>query len=331
MDQLTAILLFPGAAALIVGLASLSRGRFWRNAVASLLIVLGTASASAAGYRYWYFHRPIPEPITQQLFDGVTYERLILQSPRPLVVHVVAIDLVAQGIGFLVTPPDPDSSRQLKARTTAEFVRDHKVQVAVNAMFFMPWHSNGPFDYYPHSGDPVDVKGLAISRGRTYSSVLRPPAVLSISRDNRATIGAPVPNAYNAVSGDRMLIRDGTVLRRDLARLNGIAPRTAVALDRSGRRLLLIVVDGRQPNYSEGVSFCELADLVRSVGGHNAMSLDGGGSSSLVVEGAGGRPRVVNSPCHGLHPPGRLRPVANHLGVFARRLPQKPNSRPPVP
>jgi len=309
----------------------LRRGRFWRNTVATLLIVLGAASVSAGGYRYWYFHRPIPEPITQPLFEGVTYDRLILRSPRPLVVHIVAVDLMAPGIGFLVTPPDPDSSRQLKARTTAEFVRDYKVQLAVNAMFFTPWHSNGPFDYYPHSGDPVDVKGLAVSLGRTYSSSIHPPAVLSISRNNRAAIGDPVPGAYHAVSGDRMLIRDGTVLRGDLARLTGIAPRTAVALDRSAQHLLLFVVDGRQPNYSEGVSFCELADLIRSRGGHNAMSLDGGGSSSLVIEGAGGRPKVLNSPCHGLHPPGRLRPVANHLGVFARPLSLKSRPQRAVP
>ena len=92
-----------------------------------------------------------------------------------------------------------------------------------------------------------------------------------------------------------------------------------VALDAAGTTLLLVVVDGRQPNYSGGVTLPELADLVVEFGGWAALNLDGGGSSTLVAEGPDGRPRVLNSPIHGRHPPGRERPVANHLGVYAAR------------
>jgi hypothetical protein len=48
------------------------------------------------------------------------------------------------------------------------------------------------------------------------------------------------------------------------------------------------------------------------------MNLDGGGSSTLAVEGANGRPEVLNSPIH-QRIPGRERPVGNHLGIFAER------------
>jgi exopolysaccharide biosynthesis protein len=81
----------------------------------------------------------------------------------------------------------------------------------------------------------------------------------------------------------------------------------------------LIVVDGRQPNYSEGVTLPELTQIVIEHGGDAALNLDGGGSSTLVVEGPKGEPAVLNSPVHGRIPPGRERPVANHLGVFAER------------
>jgi hypothetical protein len=313
-----------GAVALAAGLASARRNRFWRNALALLLAAVGTLSVASGSYRYWYYHRTIPQPGVQRLFQGVQYERSIARQPRPLVIHTVRIDLTAPGIDFLVTPPDLDSSRQLKARTTAEFLQDYQVQVAVNAMFFTPWHSKGPLDYYPHSGDPVDVNGLAISKGHTYSSSAHPTCVLSISPSNRVTIGPPAPDAHNALTGSTILLRDGLIPQSGLGRPDKLAPRTAVAIDRQARHLLLVVVDGRQPNYSEGVSLAELADIVRSLGGHNAMNLDGGGSSSLVVEGPDGRPAVMNSPCHGRHPPGRLRPVANHLGVFARRIPPSP-------
>jgi exopolysaccharide biosynthesis protein len=90
-------------------------------------------------------------------------------------------------------------------------------------------------------------------------------------------------------------------------------------LTRDERKLLLFVVDGRQPNYSEGVTIAELTELICEYGGWTALHLDGGGSSTLVREGENGVPVVVNWPIHGRHPPGRERPVANHLGIFAHR------------
>jgi exopolysaccharide biosynthesis protein len=83
---------------------------------------------------------------------------------------------------------------------------------------------------------------------------------------------------------------------------------------------LLFVVDGRQPNYSEGMSLPELAQVMLDYGADTALNLDGGGSSTLVMEGNDGKPHVLNSPIHGRVPPGRERPVANHLGIFAKRI-----------
>src|SRR4051794_28051888 len=62
-------------------------------------------------------------------------------------------------------------------------------------------------------------------------------------------------------------------------------PHTAVALDRASNTLMLFLVDGRQPNYSEGVNIPELAAIILSHGGYNALNLDGGGSVALAIEG----------------------------------------------
>ena len=78
------------------------------------------------------------------------------------------------------------------------------------------------------------------------------------------------------------------------------------------------MIDGRQPGYSEGVSLGELADLMIEYGADHAINLDGGGSSTLVVEGTDGTARILNSPIHG-RIPGRERPVANQLGIYAPR------------
>jgi exopolysaccharide biosynthesis protein len=67
-------------------------------------------------------------------------------------------------------------------------------------------------------------------------------------------------------------------------------PRTFVGVDGRGR-LLIVEVDGRQPGYSEGMTLPEEAAFMKSLGAVNAMNLDGGGSSAMVVNG-----QVVTSP-----------------------------------
>ncbi len=60
-------------------------------------------------------------------------------------------------------------------------------------------------------------------------------------------------------------------------------PRTAAGI-RSDGTLLLLVVDGRQP-VSRGVDLEQLASLMVDIGAEEALNLDGGGSSSLFVNG----------------------------------------------
>jgi hypothetical protein len=67
-------------------------------------------------------------------------------------------------------------------------------------------------------------------------------------------------------------------------------PRTAIGRLADGR-IVLVVVGGRQPYHSLGMTLIELAVLMRQLGAVDAMNLDGGGSTTLVVRGA-----VVNLP-----------------------------------
>ena len=113
-----------------------------------------------------------------------------------------------------------------------------------------------------------------------------------------------------------MLVTGGQVLP-DLNDVD-LHPRSAVGFSRNGRYLYLVVVDGRQPLYSEGMTLAELGEFMVSLGAQYAMNLDGGGSSTLVVEGPDGVPKVLNSPIDN-YIPGRERPVANHLGIAVRR------------
>jgi hypothetical protein len=81
-------------------------------------------------------------------------------------------------------------------------------------------------------------------------------------------------------------------------------PRSAVGFNQDSSKVYFVVVDGRQPNLSVGMTLDELANLMLSIGAYNAVNLDGGGSSTLVVHN-----QVVNSPSD----PGGERSVANAL------------------
>ena len=67
-------------------------------------------------------------------------------------------------------------------------------------------------------------------------------------------------------------------------------PRTAVAKLKNGK-LLMVTVDGRQPNVSVGMNLNELAEFLLELGAVDAMNLDGGGSTTMVLRG-----KVVNTP-----------------------------------
>ncbi|MDX3851735.1 phosphodiester glycosidase family protein [Streptomyces sp. AK02-01A] len=81
---------------------------------------------------------------------------------------------------------------------------------------------------------------------------------------------------------------EGTLDPRDLsfgfAWSNVRQPRTMAGIDGRGR-LILVTVDGRQPGVSEGFTLAEGARFMRSLGAKQALNLDGGGSSAMVVGG----------------------------------------------
>jgi hypothetical protein len=263
--------------------------------------------------------RPAAVPVKRELFEGVTYHRVVRYFPHSMIAHILVIDTKPQGVQFMVTPPGENvEGGTITARTTSQFLEEFGVQIAVNGDGFTPWWSRGPADYYPHVGDPVTPNGVSASYGEIYADGLGiedPEPTLYISRRGDISFNHPPNRIFHALSGDRMLIQGGQIIE-DLD--NSILhPRTAIGMNRNGRWIYLVVVDGRQPFYSEGATYLELANLLKDFGAFYAMSLDGGGSSTMVIEGANGNPVILNSPIDN-YIPGRERPVANHLGIFLK-------------
>ncbi len=149
-------------------------------------------------------------------------------------------------------------------------------------------------------------------RGKVYWTSQAAVPTLYISSRGLPSFDAPA-KPYNAISGETLLLMGGHAIPDLDNTVN--EPRTAVGYSKNGRTMYLVVVDGRQTFYSEGMTLKELADTMQSLGADYAMNLDGGGSSTMVVEGSDGKARVLNSPIDN-HIPGRERPVANHLGFY---------------
>jgi hypothetical protein len=90
-------------------------------------------------------------------------------------------------------------------------------------------------------------------------------------------------------------------------------PVIAIGISRDGRRLTFVEVDGRQPNFSVGLTRKELASYMQWLGAYQAMAFDSGGSATVVARLPGQpAPAVVNSPSD-----GRERPVANALLIYS--------------
>ncbi len=86
-------------------------------------------------------------------------------------------------------------------------------------------------------------------------------------------------------------------------------PRTAVAKMNDGK-FLMVTVDGRQPGVSVGMTLLELANYLLALGAVDAMNLDGGGSTTMVLNG-----KVVNKPSD----PNGERKIGDAILVTPRR------------
>ena len=96
--------------------------------------------------------------------------------------------------------------------------------------------------------------------------------------------------AQEVVGGFPELLRNGTEVLGTQTVVASFGqqrhPRTAIGWTSDRARLFLVLVDGRQAPYSDGMSLPELTWLFQRIGASDALNLDGGGSSALAIRGA---------------------------------------------
>jgi hypothetical protein len=103
------------------------------------------------------------------------------------------------------------------------------------------------------------------------------------------------PGVLDAVGGTPVLVQDGQIAvsptcSTSLCRAN---PRTGIGVRADGK-ILLVVIDGRRKRWSLGPTLYGFAKIMHDLGAVQALNLDGGGSTTMVVKG-----EVVNKPSDG--------------------------------
>jgi len=97
-----------------------------------------------------------------------------------------------------------------------------------------------------------------------------------------------------------------------------VNPRTAAGVKADGT-LVLLTVDGRQPGVSEGMTATNLAQMMKENGCVDAVCLDGGGSTTMVIKKPGEELEIVNK-----YSDANERPVANALFAVRKIMPPVP-------
>lgn len=242
---------------------------------------------------------------------------------------VARVDLRAPGVELRVSgpaDPRPDDPVGTEARLTSvpEWAERVGATLAINANFFARL-TGAPSRWT--AGQPVALVGPSVSEGRVVSHANRKglghPALL-VTRKRQARIKCALEKDLagqdDVVAGVSdpdtrgcLLVEDGKNRgEKASASLRARHPRTAAGLTRDRRELILVVVDGRQPGWSIGMTLSELGALMLRLGAHDAINLDGGGSSSFLYRPAGAA-ALTNRPSD-----GSWRPVASQLGVVLR-------------
>jgi hypothetical protein len=167
---------------------------------------------------------------------------------------------------------------------------------------------------------PIPRSGVVLS----YGGLLPPPPLDKLGAGDRVALretwtaasGQALDrwrNASDVVSGAGLLRRGGADVRdwgpeRLASGFLGRHPRTMFGVDRAGYAWL-VTVDGRQPDASAGMTLLELQRLAKRIGLTDALNLDGGGSTTMVIAG-----NIVNQPSEATGP----RTVSDVLLVLPR-------------
>ena len=174
---------------------------------------------------------------------------------------------------------------------TSDIAEDNDAVFAING------------DYYGFRDTGIEIRNGVVYRdeGAREGLAFYRDGTVEIYDETQTTAAELVADGvWNTLSFGPAILEDGAVVDgiEDVEvdtnvgnhSIQGDQPRTAVGVV-DDDHLVFVVVDGRDPGYSAGVTLTELAEIMQSLGAETAYNLDGGGSSTMYFDG-----EVVNQP-----------------------------------
>ncbi len=244
---------------------------------------------------------------SSEIANGITYEEHLYLDKDGAPVRAYMV-IVEKGAAHLETTMPSDNAENIGKVSNMKNQLDAAISNGKNAI------ASVNADFFDMGGTNI-MRGLCIKDGvEIHGTDDRP--WFGITTDGEAVMGIPALYAsYKgkltaAVGGSHILMRNDSP--DDLSVGTEFAdtrhPRTAVGVTPDGA-IVLLIVDGRQPEISNGASLADLAFILGQLGCSDGINLDGGGSSTLILK-EGSDLNTKNSPSA-----GALRAVANGLMV----------------
>jgi exopolysaccharide biosynthesis protein len=247
-------------------------------------------------------------------FPGVRYVNRHTTEPREIDMHIVSVDMKRPGVRITTTGPNDDPNTQTDFETTRQFVKRTGTHIGINGGFF-------GYTRKAVVTGKGDLCSLAVSDGKLVCgwgqnqheavNIGDDNTVMFVRRAKEDKTGSatnPEIKLYNAIAGNVRLIENGKIMAKGG---DPSYPQTAVG-HTADHHLILFVSDGRQPGFSKGMTYEEVAGVLKEFGAVDAIAFDGGGSATMVMaDGKDGEPNVLNRPSD-----GKERAVGNNLGVI---------------
>ena len=126
--------------------------------------------------------------------------------------------------------------------------------------------------------DGVCLKGTFDAGVSNVFAIMKDGTARIMSQSDYANMKS---NIQEAVGGKTRLLTNGAKPNFSDATYD---PRTAVGVNSDYKKVILLVMDGRSSGYSDGANYSMLADILLAFGAHDAINLDGGGSSTFLIK-----------------------------------------------
>ena len=269
---------------------------------------------------------------SQRIAPGIELKTFKYDKPRILSMYAVKVDLSNPRIRLIGTPPDKDHGKpmpdypSMNIQTRRMRVWDYMLarrnenldmRLAVNASPWRPWTKPYNHKYACNTGLTVyEGKVVALPESRNV------PALVVYKNGKADMILCKVgdkfdSNIQTALSGFDFVLRNG---KFEANKNKSLAPRTFYGLSKDRKTLYILVVDGRQEKISMGMNYSEGAGFMKYLGAHDAINMDGGGSTTLVAFRKG-KMKLLNAPSDAKYAPEKLkykstRHVATSLGIY---------------